>query len=100
MNSLGINQYSYQRRPISTIVWSWVGALVSLLLLIPAGGMVVADISAYRSCSINTSGLTVSACGKHSVDVSDLIIIGLFIGTVLLVICAVTHALRMSRKTQ
>ncbi|MBC7707897.1 hypothetical protein H7Y63_01605 [Polaromonas sp.] len=99
MNSLGVNQYSYQRRPISTIMWSWLGVAFSLLLLVPAAGMVVADASSYRSCSINTSGLTVSACGKSAVDISDLVLLGIFLGSVLLVICAVTHALRMSRKS-
>lgn len=99
MNNAGINQYSYQRRPISTIIWSWLGALISLLFLVPAGAMVVADAAAYRSCSINSSGLSVSVCGRHSVGVSDLVLIGLFLGALLIVICAATHAVRMTRKS-
>ena len=99
MNNAGINQYSYTRRSASTIIWSWLGAFVSLLFLVPAGGMVVADAAAYRPCSINSSGLSVSVCGRHAVDLSDLLLLGLFIGALLIVACAVTHAVRMSRKT-
>ena len=99
MNNAGINQYSYTRRPTSTIIWSWLGALTSLLFLVPAGAMVVADAAAYRPCSINSSGLSVSVCGRHAVDFSDLLLLGLFFGALLIVISATTHAVRMSRKT-
>ena len=99
MNNAGVNQYSYQRRPAGTSIWSWLGVLLSLLVLIPAGGMVVADAGAYRPCSINTSGLSVRVCGRHAVDITDLLLLALFIGALLLVVCAVTHAIRMSRKT-
>ena len=98
MNSLGLNQYTYQRRPFGIIIWSWLGAVASLLFLFPAGSMVLADAAAYRPCSINTTGITVNACGRKSLDVSDLVLFGLFIGALLLVACAVTHATRMSRK--
>ena len=99
MNSVGINQYTYrQRRPLGVILWSWVGAIVSLAFMVPAGFMLVADAAAYRPCSINSSGLTLSTCGRRSVDISDLVLLGLFIGAVLLVVGACTHAVRMSRK--
>ena len=100
MNNAGINQYTLQRRPIGTIIWSWVAAVASLLFLVPAGGMVVADAAAYRPCSINSSGLSVRVCGRRSLDMSDLVLIGLFLGALLIVICATTHAVRMSRKTR
>ncbi len=99
MNNAGVNQYSYHRRPVGTIVWSWLGAFVSLLFLVPAGAMVVADAAAYRPCSINSSGLSVSVCGRHAINLSDLVLLGLCIGALLIVICATTHAVRMSRKT-
>ena len=99
MNNAGINQYSYQRRSAGVIVWSWLGVVLSVLVLVPAGGMVVVDAKAYRPCSINSSGLSVSTCGRHSVDITDLLLLALFIGSLLLVICTVTHAIRMSRKT-
>lgn len=98
MNSIGINQYTLQRRSVSVILWSWSGFFVSVGIMVLAGAMVYADASAYRPCSINSSGLSIVSCGKRSVDVSDLIIAGLFIGAVLLVISALTHAVRMSRK--
>ena len=100
MNNAGINQYTYQRRPFGKIVWSWLAALVSLLFLVPSGGMVAADAAAYRPCSINSSGLSVSVCGRRSLDSSDLVLIGLFLGASLIVICATTHAVRMSRRTR
>lgn len=98
MNSLGLNQYTLQRRAPGVIAASWLGALVSLPIAAPFVGLFIANAAAFRPCSINSSGLSVSSCGKSGADVTDLIVVGLFIGAVALVICAFTHAIRMTRK--
>lgn len=99
MNNAGINQYSYKRRrSVGVIIWSWLGALLSVLLLLPVGGMVVADVTSYRPCSINTTGLSISECGRRSVGIADLVLLALFVGSVLLAVSAVTYAFRITRK--
>lgn len=99
MNSYGVNQYTLRRRPIGTIIMSWFGAVLSIFVAMPIGNMLVANVAAFRPCSINSSGITVASCGKTSVDITDLILSGLFFGAVMLVVCAVTHAIRMTRKS-
>lgn len=99
MNSYGVNQYTLRRRPVGTIIMSWLGVVVSSFVALPIGNMLVGNVAGFRPCSINSSGITVSSCGKSSVDITDLILAGLFFGAVMLVVCAVTHAIRMTRKS-
>ena len=90
----------YLHRSPSVIIWSWVGAVVSLVLVWPAVLVAVADLSGLRSCNVNSSGLTISSCGKQSLNIGDFIILILFIGVAVLAVSAVTHALRMSRRVK
>jgi hypothetical protein len=85
-------------RSVSVIVWSWVGALASASLLWPAVLVMAADLSGLRSCSVNNSGLTSSSCGKQSLNIGDFIILILVLSVAILAFCAVTHAVRMSRR--
>lgn len=99
MNKRGINQYTPSRRSWKVILASWVGALLSLALLVPAGGMIGAVFASFRPCSINNAGLTISSCGKSSVDVTDGLLLTIFLGVLLIVVSAMVHAVRMTRKT-
>lgn len=98
MNSLGVNQYSLQRRPPGVIISSWIGALISIPIAYPVAGMFLAAAASFRPCSINSSGLSVSSCGKSAADISDLFLAAMFVGALALVICTFTHAIRMTRK--
>jgi len=99
MNSLGLNQYTLQRRAPGVIISSWAAALISIPIAYPIAGMFVAAAASFRPCSINSSGLSISNCGKSAADVSDLFLAAMFFGAVALVVCAFTHAIRMTRKS-
>jgi hypothetical protein len=79
------------------MVCTWIGALVSILLLLPTGAAIGADVSSFRSCNVNNSGLFVDNCGKQSVNLGDLVIFALFVGSLAVVVCLFTHAWRSSR---
>jgi hypothetical protein len=86
------------RRSTSYIAGSWIGVLLGFGLLIPTIAALSADIQSFRSCSVNSSGLFVDACGKQSLNGGDAVIMLLFVGTLAVVICLLTHALRSSRR--
>jgi len=90
----------YLHRSASVIIWSWVGALTSAALLWPAVLITAADLSGLRSCNVNNSGLTISSCGKQSLNIGDFIILILVVSVAILTFSAVTHAIRMSRRVK
>jgi hypothetical protein len=90
----------YLHRSASVMIWSWVGAVASVGLLWPAVLVMAADLSGLRSCNVNNSGLTSSACGKQSLNIGDFIILILVLSVAVLAFCAVTHAVRMSRRVK
>ncbi|MDB5184617.1 MAG: hypothetical protein JWN38_425 [Candidatus Saccharibacteria bacterium] len=98
MNKAGINQYSSNRKSPGVIIASWFGVAVCGFLLYVAGTLAIASLGAFRSCSVNNSGLAVNTCGKKSVDVSDLILLAIFAGVVILTVSALTHAIRITRR--
>ena len=77
---------------------SWAGVIVSLGLLWLCTSMVEASLGAFRSCSTNNNGVTLSNCGKASLNPGDFILIGLFILAACLTLSLATHAWRMTRK--
>src|SRR5688500_2889627 len=99
MNNMGVNQYTNaRRRSPKAIIWSWIGVLASLLFLIPTGAMLMASIESLRPCSVNSSGLSIASCGRAAPSVTDFIVAGIFVGAIIIVICALTHAIRVTRK--
>jgi len=90
----------YLHRSAGVIIWSWVGALTSVVLLWPASLVLVADLSGLRSCNVNNTGLTIASCGKQSLNIGDFIILVLVVSVAILAFCAVTYAVRMSRRVK
>jgi hypothetical protein len=91
-----------QKKPaksLSYIICAWIGALISLILLIPTGAIVGSDVGSFRSCNVNDSGLHVNTCGKENLNAGDLLILLVFIGTLIVVLCLFTHAWRSSRRS-
>lgn len=76
---------------------AWVAAILSLGLLWASTTMVEASFGAFRSCSTNNV-LTVSNCGKQSLNLGDLILVGLFILAAALTLSLFTHAWRVTKK--
>jgi hypothetical protein len=99
MNSVGVNQYTPQRRSIAVMVWSWFGVIASGLLLWPVSFLAINTVGALRPCSVNNPGLSLNTCGKASFDVTDVVLLLIFLGVVGIAAAALTHAIRMSRKT-
>lgn len=90
-------QYT-KNRAMKRLAMSWVATLASLGLLYGAGGAVLATFGSFRSCDANNTGLFIRNCGKESLNVGDVIIIGLFITSAALVASVFTASLRMTRK--
>jgi hypothetical protein len=85
------------KRSIWLIVVSWVGDLLSVGLLVVLGRVVVADFGGFRSCNNNSSGLSISTCGKQSLNPGDWLLLLLFCLTACLVVSLFTYAWRLSR---
>lgn len=77
---------------------SWLGSLASIALLLAAGAAVLSSFSAFRSCDSNSSGLSINACGKQSLNIGDFVLVGLFILTAALTVSVCTASWRMTIK--
>ena len=80
------------------IVSIWLGSLLSLGLLYVAAVAMKSDLGSFRSCNSNSSGLTVSNCGKASLNLGDVVLIGLFVLSACLVVTLFTAAWRTTRR--
>ena len=87
-----------KRRSPLFVTTTWVSSFLSVGLLLFIGNVVKADLGSMRPCSTNSSGLSVSSCGKQSINLGDLILIGLFFLAACLVVALFTAAWRMTRR--
>lgn len=104
MNNAGYNQYkqakpSIHRRPVF-IIGTWLASLLSVGLLYVSGKILSVDLSAFRSCAENNSGLFLTNCGKKGLNLGDLALLGLFIACTALTLSLFTAALRMTRRSK
>lgn len=86
------------RPPLKVLIGWWCGALASMLLLVPTGAAVRSDFSGFRSCDTNTSGLYINNCGKASLNSGDILILGLFLGSLAIVYSLFIHSWRLTRR--
>ncbi len=86
----------FAKRSLKFVIFSWFMSFVSLGLLYAAGVAVYSIISSFRSCDANSSGLSISSCGKQALNFGDLVITGLFIACAALVVTLFTAAWRAS----
>jgi len=84
-------------RPIWQIVTLWIVSLLSVSLLYLAGSAVDSDLGSFRSCSSNSSGLTIANCGKQGLNIGDVILLALFVLVTCLVVTLFTAAWRITR---
>jgi hypothetical protein len=84
-------------RPVWQIVGLWLGSLLSVGLLYLVGSAVDSDLGSFRSCSTNSSGLTISNCGKQGLNFGDVILLALFALAACLVVTMFTAAWRTTR---
>lgn len=80
------------------IVTTWVGAVLSLGLLLLVAMAVRSDLGALKPCSANNSGLSVTNCGKTGLNTGDLLLLALFVLSACLVVTLFTAAWQMTRR--
>jgi hypothetical protein len=90
-------QFTKRRSPVF-IIGTWVVGLASLGLVWLASRAVMSDFGGFRSCNGNTNILTVSSCGKHSLNLGDFVMLGLFILSVCFSVSLLTGAWRMTKR--
>jgi hypothetical protein len=101
MNKHGFNQYKEAKNySPAFIIGSLALCFASTLAVWYAWRAFASDIMSFRSCASNNSNLVsdVVSCGKHGVNIGDLILFGLFVATGLLCFGMWTHVVRMVRK--
>jgi hypothetical protein len=96
------NAQGQYARPRSTgfIIFTWLCGFLSVGLLYLAARAVVSNFASLRSCDVNSSGLAVSSCGKAALNVTDIMMIGLFMLIAVLVVTLFTAAIRMTRRSR
>jgi len=66
-------------RKIIPLILKGIIVLFSFYLVYLTGLVFYRDVTAFRSCSVNNSDLSVQSCGKTSFGLGDLVIIVLFV---------------------
>lgn len=93
-----MNNYGDKKRSPFLIIVTWAGAIISLALVYVATRATINDILSFRSCSVNSSGLTIVNCGKQSITFSDVLLAALLFLAILLSLSLFTGAWRASRR--
>lgn len=94
-NSEGKYAKPYSKKFILSL---WVGSILSIFLLYLAGTALTDTMSAFQSCSSNSTGLSISNCGKQGLNVGDIIIFVLFALSATLTVSLVTASLRATKR--
>jgi len=76
----------------------WLAVLVSLAVAVGVGWFLTGDLIAFRSCGHNNTGLSISNCGKQGLNVSDILVILVFIAAVSVTLSLIGRAWKMSRR--
>lgn len=101
MNKRGYNQHKHAKPAMYRRPWfilgTWVASFASVVLLYFAWRVLSADVTSFRSCN-HSNGLMIANCGKASVNIGDIIMVGLFIACSLLTITLFTAGWRMLRR--
>jgi hypothetical protein len=92
------DQGQYAKAPAMWSVGaSWIFAVLSLGLLWFSAAAVSSDFGSFRSCSSNNV-LTVSNCGKQSINFGDIALIGLLVLAAFFTLSICTHTWRVTRR--
>ena len=85
-----------ERHSTGFIVTTWVAAALSVGLLYAATRALLTDFASFRSCSANSSGLTIVNCGKSSLNFGDLVFMLMFVLAAALTVSLFTAAWRFT----
>jgi hypothetical protein len=88
----------YKRPSIKVLSATWLTAIFSSFMVIVTSIAVWKDVISFRSCNVNSNDLSVTVCGKSSVNAGDALLMFLLLLSVLLVMALFTHAIRLTRR--
>lgn len=91
-------QFARRRGSPAQLLGFWAASLISLGLLYAILRVVMADFGAFRSCNGDTNILTITSCGKQSLNFGDFILLGLLGLSALFSFSLFTGAWRITRK--
>lgn len=89
-------KFAAPRSPL-VILFFWLVSFASIGILYLITRVLMANFAAFRSCNSN-NGLAIVSCGKHSINMGDVLIIVLFLLSAALVVSLFTHAWRITRR--
>ncbi len=90
-------QFAARRSP-AIIGLSWITGFLSLGLPYYSAKLLLSDLAAFRPCSTNSSGLHIVSCGKHGINLGDLLFLTLFGLAAALTFSLFSAAWHMSRR--
>lgn len=90
-------QYT-RSRSLPFLVSAWVLAGASLGLVWLSSRALISDLASFRSCDGGTGISTISSCGKQSMNIGDMILLGLFVLSACFSFSLLIGAWRMTRK--
>lgn len=76
----------------------WAAALLSVGLLYAVCNAVLSNFASFRSCNANDAGIKVVSCGKGSLNIGDVALVGVLALSAALTVALFTAAWRYSRK--
>ena len=77
---------------------AYVGTLLSILFAVFISLGFFQDISGFQSCNVNSSDLSVSSCGKSSINTGDALLLTLALCSILLVLALITQSYRLTKR--
>jgi hypothetical protein len=87
-----------QRKPMRVLAAWWGSSAFSLVVVWLAARAVMSDLGGFRSCSGDTQILTVDSCGKQSLNLGDMILLGLLALAAFMSFSLLTAAWRATKK--
>lgn len=87
-----------KKSSLKYLILLWSCGLLSCVVLVLTATAFYRDMQSFRSCNINSTDLTISTCGKSSINFSDGLIFVMLVLSLLLVLSIFTHAYRKTKK--
>ena len=82
---------------LKVLLGTWIGALLSIGLVLFAARALASDIGSFRSCNRNADVLHIVNCGKQAPNFGDLAVLAFFVLCCLLALSLCNAAWRMAR---
>ncbi|MEO7364405.1 MAG: hypothetical protein ABIV43_02760 [Candidatus Saccharimonadales bacterium] len=87
-----------ERKSNKVLAAWWGSALFSLVIVWLTARAATATLGGFRSCNGDTPVLNVSSCGKQSLTLGDMVLVGLFCLAIFMSFSLITAAWRATRR--